>query len=218
MEKMNPMTRKHNDYLREIIQLRSVQNEGSKMIVEGKAIVYDEPFLLFEFGETKYYEQIDRGAFTGADLSQAYFKYNHSDVQMVLTRYKNGTLTFEERDDGVYIRAELADTTGGRDLFTLIQRGDIDKMSFAFTVKKQVVEENKENKSVTYRVCELDKIFDVAAVPHPAYQNTDIYARRRGDVEANLARVETLRKRRLDIKAKETKIKRRALENANYKK
>jgi HK97 family phage major capsid protein/HK97 family phage prohead protease len=201
MEK-NKMTRKHNDYMREIIQLRAEETEDKKMIVEGKAITYNDPTRLFKAGDTEYYEVIERGAFKNADLKDAFFKYNHSDEQLVLARYKNKTLTFDERDDGVYIRAELADTALGRDLYTLIKRGDIDKMSFAFTIKKQSREEDKAKKTVTFRISEFDKIYDVAAVPLPAYQNTDIYARRQGEVEADLARVEALERENIKNKIK----------------
>jgi len=197
------MIHKKNNYIREIVGLRAAQQE-EKMIVEGKAIVYEEPTLLFEQLGIKYYEVIERGAFTNADISEAYLKYNHSDVQTVLARVKNKTLKLTEKPDGVYIRAEIADTTLGRDVYELIKRGDIDKMSFAFTVKASVTEENKEEKSVTFRITEFDKIYDVAAVSHPAYQNTDIYARRRGEVESDLARVESRKreniKRRMQIR------------------
>ena len=200
----NQMKRKHNDYVREIINLRAESTDDKKMVVEGKCITYNDPTFLFEWGGTKVYEIIERGAFAGADLKEAYFKYNHSDDQMVLARHKNGTLSFEEREDGVYCRAELADTTGGRDLYTLIERGDIDKMSFAFTTKKSAEEYDDDNKKITYRVMEIGKIYDVAAVPHPAYENTDIYTRRQGEVEAYFAGVEALKreniKRRMQIR------------------
>jgi HK97 family phage prohead protease len=208
-DKMKPaelLTRKHNDYMREIINLRAEENEDKKMIVEGKAITYDDPTLLFEIGGTKVYERIQRGAFTSADLKDAFFKYNHSDDQIVLARYKNGTLSFEEREDGVYIKAELANTTLGRDLYELVRRGDIDKMSFAFTIKKENQERDEAQGSVTFTVLELDKIYDVAAVPHPAYSNTDIYARRFSDVEAERNRMEVLKRENI-MRRRELKIK-----------
>jgi phage head maturation protease len=62
------LKRKHNDYMREIVNLRAEETAEKKMIVEGKAITYDDPTLLFEFGGTKVYEKIQRGAFASADL------------------------------------------------------------------------------------------------------------------------------------------------------
>ena len=170
----------HNDY-KHIVELRAKQDnsKNEKMIVEGKAIAYDSETVLFKDGDTEYKEIIKKGAFDGANLKDAFFKYNHSDQTMVMARYKNKTLEFDERDDGVYIRAELANTTAGRDLYELIKRGDIDKMSFAFTIKDELY--NQETR--TWTVNKIDKIYDVAAVPMPAYDNTEIYARRLEDVE-----------------------------------
>lgn len=172
---------KHNDY-KHLVELRAknlTDQENGKLIVEGKAITYDDETVLFRDGEIEYKEIIKRGAFEGADLKDAFFKYNHDDNVMVMARYKNKTLEFEEREDGVYIRAELANTTAGHDLYELIKRGDIDKMSFAFTIK----EESYDRETRTWTVAKIDKIYDVAAVPVPAYENTAIYARRFSDVE-----------------------------------
>lgn len=196
----------HNDY-KHIVELRAKQDnsKNEKMIVEGKAIAYDSETVLFRDGDTEYKEIIKKGAFDGANLKDAFFKYNHSDQTMVMARYKNKTLEFDERDDGVYIRAELANTTAGRDLYELIKRGDIDKMSFAFTIKDELY--NQETR--TWTVNKIDKIYDVAAVPMPAYDNTEIYARRLEDVETLKAKAMELadleKKEKLENLRKETR-------------
>lgn len=182
----------HNDYKR-LIEIRAKEQDTteSKMIVEGKAITYDSETVLFQMDGQDYKEIIKPGAFINANLKDAFFKYNHDDSVMVMARYKNKTLEFEEREDGVYFRAELANTQAGRDLYELIKRGDIDKMSFAFTIKKETYD--KETR--TWTIYEIDKIYDVAAVPVPAYEDTNIYARRHEDVES--LRAQDLEKLRL---------------------
>ncbi len=182
----------HNDY-KHLVEIRAKEKDtnDNKMIVEGKAIAYDTETVLFEVDGIEYKEIIKCGAFKNADLKDAFFKYNHNDNVMVMARYKNKTLQFEEREDGVYIKAELANTSQGRDLYELIKRGDIDKMSFAFTIKN----ESYDKETRTWTVNEIDKIYDVAAVPVPAYEDTNIYARRYADVES--LRVEDLEKLRM---------------------
>lgn len=174
---------KHDDY-RHLMQVRIFNQDGednqSKMIIEGKAVTFDDPTVLFTYEGVEYKEIIARGAFDETDISKAYLKYNHSDNIMAMARVKNGTLSIEVRDDGVWIRAELADTTAGRDLYTLIKRCDIDKMSFAFTIR----EESYDEKLHTWTVRKVDTLFDVAAVEQPAYENTQLFARRYGDAEA----------------------------------
>lgn len=192
-----------NDLRREI-QFRALGEDEKpeelkdKMIVEGKAITYDEKTKLFTMDGEDYFEIIERGALKEADLSDVFLKYNHSDNFMVLARTRNKTLTIEEREDGVYIRAILANTSEGRDLYELIKRGDIDKMSFAFTEKDGLFDE----KTRTWTVRNITKLYDVAAVTVPAYENTNIYAVRMSELENRKSELENLikRKKRLLIK------------------
>lgn len=183
------MTQKFKD-LRQEFQVRAALDEleNDKMIVEGKAITYNDKTRLFTFDGQDYFEVIERGALEGADISDVFLKYNHSDNVMVLARTRNKTLELEDREDGLYIRAELADTTAGRDLYELIKRGDIDKMSFAFTENGYSYDEEER----TWFVRSIKKLYDVAAVDIPAYENTTIYARRKDDLEKHLADLEKL--------------------------
>jgi len=163
--------------LREIrlAQLRALEPvEGlNDMVVEGRAVVYDSPAVLWERDGVKYYEVISRGALDGADLSDVPFKYNHSDQHMVMARTRNKTLELIPDDQGLSIRANLADTTSGRDLYALIKRGDVDKMSFAFTVSEESYNKDTRTRSIQ----KFKKIWDVSAVDTPAYPETSISAR-----------------------------------------
>ena len=194
-----------NDLRREI-QFRALgENEKSEdlkdeMIVEGKAITYDEKTRLFSMDGDDYFEIIERGALKDTDVSDVFLKYNHSDNFMVLARTRNKTLSIEEREDGVYIRATLANTSEGKDLYELIKRGDVDKMSFAFTEKDGLFDEETR----TWTVKNITKLYDVAAVTVPAYENTNIYAVRMSELENRKSELENLikRKKRLSIKTK----------------
>ena len=192
-----------NDLRREI-QFRALgeyekpEELKDKMIVEGKAITYDEKTRLFSMDGNDYFEIIERGALKETDVSDVFLKYNHSDNFMVLARTRNKTLSIEDREDGVYIRATLANTSEGKDLYELIKRGDIDKMSFAFTEKDGLFDEETK----TWTVRNITKLYDVAAVTVPAYENTNIYAVRMIELENRKSELENLimRKKRLSIK------------------
>ena len=153
------------------VEIRALDAE--EMTVEGRAIIYDSPTLMFELGDIKYYEVIARGALDGADLRDVAFKYNHSDAIMVMARTRNKTLELNADDQGLLTRAKLANTTQGRDLYELIKRRDIDKMSFAFTVS----EESYDRETRTRKIIRFKKIWDVSAVDTPAYADTHISAR-----------------------------------------
>lgn len=157
------------------MQLSSANEEG-KLTVQGYAAVFREPALIWEspYSGYKYFERVDPKAFEGADMSDVCFKYNHQDTAMVLGRTRNKTLVLATDDHGLHIRADIAQTNIGKDVYELIRRGDLDKMSFAFTVEKEQVEYDEKEKICTRTILKFDKIFDVAVVDFPAYDGTEI--------------------------------------------
>ena len=60
---------------------------------------------------------------------------NH-DTSRVLASKRAGTLRLSESQRGLEVEADLPDTTDGRDMAVLLKRGDIDSMSFGFSVPK----------------------------------------------------------------------------------
>ena len=168
------MTTKRKKEIR-AVQLNSAGDEG-KLKVRGYAAVFNEPTLIWEseYSGYKYYEVVDRNAFEGADLNDVCFRYNHGDIAMILARTRNKTLVLAADDRGLAIQADIAETSTGKDVYELIRRGDLDKMSFAFTVEKQKVEYDEKAKICTRTILKFDKIFDVSVVDFPAYDGTEI--------------------------------------------
>lgn len=154
-------------------ELRALPADNNEMIVEGYALVFDQPTVLYEYDGVQYKEIITRGALNGADMRDVPFKYNHSDNVMVMARTRNKTLQLTVDDKGLAIRASLAPTTAGKDLYALIQRGDIDKMSFGFIVQTDSYDRATHTRSIQ----KFKRIIDVAAVDMPAYDQTSISAR-----------------------------------------
>ena len=154
-------------------------DDENKQLVEGYAAVFNQRTLIWEseWSGWKYMEVIDRNAFDGADMSDTVFKYNHGDIAMVLARASNNTLIMNTDDKGLRISADIIDTNNGTDVYKLIKRGDLNKMSFAFTVKNERSESDRENKIYTRTITAFDKIYDVAVVDFPAYDGTSIQAR-----------------------------------------
>lgn len=136
-------------------------------------MIYDSVTEMAEFGGVKYYETIARGALDEADLRDIPFKYNHSDAVMVMARTRNNTLQLVRDEQGLWVRANLANTTAGRDLHELVKRGDIDKMSFAFTVLEEAYNKETHTRTIT----KFKRIWDVSAVDTPAYPDTTLSAR-----------------------------------------
>lgn len=176
---MNTKERKGVKKMREkkreirLAELRALDLENDNQLVQGYALVFDQPTVLYEYGGVEYKEVIARGALDEADLTDVPFKYNHSDNVMIMARTRNKTLQLTIDDTGLLINADLAKTTSGKDMYELIRRGDIDKMSFAFRVK----EDSYDRETNTRTILKISKLYDVAAVDMPAYDQTSISAR-----------------------------------------
>lgn len=156
------------------MEVRAVMepDNSDARIVEGYAVRFNEA-AKFMIGGAEYREIIDRCALDKTDMTDVPLKYNHSDSFMIMARTRNKTLQLIRDENGLKIRAQLADTNDGRDLYELIKRGDVDKMSFAFTVRK----DEYDKKAHTRTIQDIDKLYDVSAVDFPAYDTTSISAR-----------------------------------------
>ena len=160
------------------LEERAEMDAPQPMIVEGYAVVYDQP-QTYEFGDETYTETIVRGALDNADMRRTVMRYNHEDSVFALARTKNGSLQMMSDDTGLKIRAELIDTQSNRDVYKMIRSGLIDEMSFAFTVADggDTWTYSDDFKTVSRDITAIDVIYDVSAVDTGFYENTSIYAR-----------------------------------------
>ena len=145
------------------------QAEDGTMRLAGYAAVFNDSSVPLPFKES-----IAPGAFrkTLGETPDVRLLVNHEGLP--LARTKNGTLTLTEDERGLYFSAELADTQEARDIHTLIARGDVDQMSFAFRVIRQKWSEDRSRRVLT-EVSLADG--DVSVVTYPAYPTTTVEAR-----------------------------------------
>lgn len=151
-----------------ISELRALDNNEEQMVIEGYAAVFETQT---DLGWCK--EIISRDAFNNCNMSDCVLKYNHNDNCLILARTRNKSLELTVDSKGLKIRANLIDTTQNRDIYKMIKAGLLDKMSFAFSVKKQEWDYDNDVRRIT----EISQLFDVSVVDVPAYDNTEIYAR-----------------------------------------
>jgi HK97 family phage prohead protease len=147
------------------------QAEDGVMRLSGYAAVFNDASVPLPFKE-----RIAPGAFrkTLNEMPDVRLLINHEGLP--LARTKNGTLTLTEDDRGLRFDAELADTQEARDIYTLVQRGDVDQMSFAFRVIRQNWSKDKSERTLT-EVSLADG--DVSVVTYPAYPTTSVEARKK---------------------------------------
>ena len=145
-------------------ELRQVES-GDGMTFTGYAAVFNSPSEPLPF-----IEKIAPGAFRRSLRARNDIKllWNH-DTGSVLGSTRAGTLKLEEDNYGLRVTAVLPDTTLGRDVRTLIQRGDVNAMSFGFSVPQGGDSWNTEG---TERTLKSVRIHEVSVVAFPAYTST----------------------------------------------
>lgn len=134
----------------------------------GYAAVFDQPTSRQrDYPGT---ESIARGAFDGVLGDDVLALVDH-DPSKILGRSSSGTLRLSADDYGLRCEVDLPDTQLGRDVRVLVQRGDLNGMSFGF--RPGVVERTAGG--VVHR--SFAGLGDVSVVSRPAYDGTSVHAR-----------------------------------------
>ena len=162
------------------IEIRKLgEGEEDKKTVTGYACTFNEPYLLYDWGDYRVFEQIEPDAFKDCDMSDVIMQYDHQG--RVFARLSNGTLRLSADEHGLKTEADLFGTTLGSQVYEEIKGGYTTKMSFGFRVAedKREVTEDYENKVTTVMrtITKISKLYDVSAVSLPANDGTDISAR-----------------------------------------
>jgi HK97 family phage prohead protease len=155
----------------EITEMRQAET-GDGMTFGGYAWKYDVPSLPLGHGFT---ERIAPGTFTRSLKSRVDIRayVNHND-ELLLGSTRAKTLRIEDRSEGGYVEIDLPDTTAGRDIRTLVTRGDITGMSFGFSTLK-----DKWSDDGTERTLMAAKLHEVSVVTGvPAYPQTTASVRK----------------------------------------
>lgn len=164
------MTAKLEAEKRSLVKQVETRADGSKTTVSGYAAIFGEEADIGGW----FTEVIARGAFTKTLLTADVRAYFAHDTGRVLGRISAGTLRLKEDDKGLAVEIDLPDTSDGRDVRTLIDRGDITGMSFGFLVLRQEWDETIDPPKRTVLEIELR---EVSIVSEPAYDGTSVALR-----------------------------------------
>ena len=142
----------------------------------GHAAVFNQPALIGsrDFG---FIEIIAPDAFRDVLTDDVRFLINHDGLP--LARTTNGTLRLSQDNVGQFVDADLAPTREAQDLAVLLERKDIDQMSFAFGLRSEdytwstYSSEDNLNGMDVRTINSIYRQYDVSAVTYPAYEGTD---------------------------------------------
>lgn len=160
-----------------IFEVRAESDETNGNFLSGRPIVYDSRTDLGYFDEI-----IRAGALDKTDLKDVRFLVNHNTDMIPLARSRNNNqnstmqMTVDKGGMAIRVNLDTENNAEARALYSAVQRGDIDGMSFMFSI---VGEEWAELDSdhPTRTITEIGKVYEVSAVTFPAYADTTISAR-----------------------------------------
>lgn len=166
------------------VKLETREDENGESVVEGRPITFG---TFADIGGW-FRETIDRGALDETDLTDVRLCLNH-DTRFVYARSRrnnpNSTMSLSTDANGMAIKAFLDTKNSARakDLFTAIQREDIDKMSFMFSIKEERWDD-LDTDYPTRHITKIGSVVEVSAVTFPAYEATTINARGKEALES----------------------------------
>lgn len=113
-------------------------------------------------------ETVAPGAFSRSLKSRnnMFLLYDHNPAN-VLASTRAGTMRLTEDSHGLFVEADIAPTSLGKDVATLIRRSDLDSMSFGFSVIR-----DSWNDAGTERTLHAVRLAEVSIVSAPAYTAT----------------------------------------------
>lgn len=142
----------------------------------GHAAVFNQRTAIGDPSSWGFWEEIDPHAFDRAlnEDQDVRLLVDHVPSN-ILARSSSGTLRLSTDRRGLVTEADLAPTSLGRDMTVLLERGDVNQMSFGF---EPVAFEWSEtpNGEELIRLTDCD-LFDVSIVTFPAYETTDAQMR-----------------------------------------
>lgn len=189
-------------------EVRAKRDETHGTFLEGTPIVYDS------WTDLGWYdEQIQRGALDNTDLTDVRFLINHNTDMIPLARSRNNNenstmqMTVDESGMNIRVNLDIENNADARSLYSAVERGDIDGMSFMFVVDGELWEE-EDSEHPKRTITDIEKVFEVSAVTFPAYEQTSISARGLSEaLDSARASLESVRAEKRAIEDKKKRIK-----------
>lgn len=156
----------------DVAEIRDSGDKDSLFTVRGHAAVFDKWSL--DLGGFR--EKIAPSAFDNVIRNDptVFLLWDHDTLRLLAsTKSKNLDLRLDPQ--GLHYWGRVADTSYARDLRVLMERGDINESSFAFTVKRDewLITGEGDDEQVERTILEIGDLFDVTVTAMGAYPQTD---------------------------------------------
>lgn len=163
-------------------EVRAMDTEDGSLKIGGYAATFNE-----EADGLSFREMIAPGAFSRSLQSgdPVFLLVNHDMEGIPLASTQSGTLSLRQDNKGLYMEATLDPANPrAQELASALRRGDMNKMSFAFTVDQDG--QTRENGLRTIQ--DIERLYEVSVVTLPAYSGTSAGIRSAEEIDLDLAK------------------------------
>ncbi|MCG7502391.1 HK97 family phage prohead protease [Tenacibaculum sp. Mcav3-52] len=160
------------------VEKRSEGEEDKPSVIEGTAAIFNTRTKIGNW----FYEEILEGAFDDVLKDDVRCLLNHNPNQ-ILGRTASGTLDIWVDKEGLKYRYTTPNRSYAKDLEDAIDSGDVSESSFQFRAEETIWIEQEDDLDIR-QIKKVGKLYDVAPVTFPAYQDTSV-AKRSFDLRKN---------------------------------
>lgn len=168
---MSTNTRKAAGWVYAVDRSETRYADGTQRALQlaGYAVLFNNPSERMG----RIIETIDPRAFNTVMASNPDVRFQAEHSGLALARTTNNTLRLRVDERGLYFEADLnPDVQAAKDLYALVERGDITQMSFGFTIGDEEVDDRGD--IIRAHVTRIDQLFELSAVTFPAYSQTSV--------------------------------------------
>lgn len=152
-------------------ETRDANGEQRSLRLAGYAALFNNPSERMG----RVVETIDPRAFDQVLASNPDVRFQVEHSGLALARTTNETLRLRVDERGLYFEADLnPNVQVARDLYALVERGDITQMSFGFTIGDEVLDDQGD--TVRAHITRVEMLWEISSVTFPAYSETSVYA------------------------------------------
>jgi len=162
------------------IEIRAAEGEDGKRTITGAIKYNTESQVMRDFWGDEFVEIIDKEAFKDSLATRNVVALWSHDTSQVLGNTKSGTLRLTNMENELRFELDIPNTSAGNDAWELIQRGDVDGVSFGMRVVDggaKWTSEKRDGKRIYKRTILNAELFEISPVAFPAYPANEVSVR-----------------------------------------
>jgi HK97 family phage prohead protease len=183
------------------LEIREAKEDGEKRTISGTIKYNTESNEMRDWWGDTFVEEISSGAFADSIKTRGVVGLWSHRTDVVLGNTKSGTLRIDDGEKELKFELDIPNTSSGNDAWELIQRGDVDGVSFGMRVTKDKWSSEKRDEERIYKRSILNAdLFEISPVAFAAYPSNEVSVRSLEDFKAEEKRAaDEYRKRKLEL-------------------